>query len=455
MKKRILSIALVLCMLLTLLPTLVAMPVAADSTLPMNGSWTDTDGTAYALTNGVLTVVGANSDCTDNWFSHFDKSAVKKAVVSNVRSIMTGAFAECEALESVVISDGDVSCALLTNIFNGCDALNTVYIGSSVNKIASGALEAVPGNVDVYYMGTESELKSMFTDTYDWDSNIKLYCKHPHFALGVTETFEDDLVRYTCKCGLSDVLYLSGSWTDEDGNKFTIENDVLTIDGAGGDCGDSWHSYFYRYCVKQVVVKNVKNLNGTFSRCMALEAVELPDGLKVIGDETFFACEALKQIELPNCLESIGYEAFYATGLTSVTIPDSVKTLGGYVFANSKSLESVILGSGCENIPDCAFKECWKLTNIILPEVIKTISDGAFYNCKFARIKLPNSVTFIGANIFGSNPTPEIINIPSGISKLNEYVFYESYGLEKVYIGIETTRIEKMLSATQTSSAAI
>lgn len=179
MKKRILSIALTLCMLLTLFPTLVSVPVAADSTLPTNGSWTDTDGTAYTLTNGVLTVVGANSDCTDNWFSHFDKSAVKKAVVSNVRSIMTGAFAECEALESVVISDGDVSCALLTNIFNGCDALNTIYIGSSVNKIASGALEAVLGNVDVYYMGTESELKSMFTDTYDWDSNIKLYCKHP------------------------------------------------------------------------------------------------------------------------------------------------------------------------------------------------------------------------------------------------------------------------------------
>lgn len=66
-----------------------------------------------------------------------------------------------------------------------------------------------------------------------------------------------------------------------------------------------------------------------FANCYELSGVTLPGGLVSIGDYAFSRCSSLTSINLPDGLKSLGMRAFANTGLTAVTIPDSVTYFGG------------------------------------------------------------------------------------------------------------------------------
>ena len=56
--------------------------------------------------------------------------------------------------------------------------------------------------------------------------------------------------------------------------------------------------------------------------------VVLPDSLRLLGDLTFSLCERLVSVDLPASLETIGEECFSFSGLRSIPIPGSVRTIG-------------------------------------------------------------------------------------------------------------------------------
>lgn len=91
-----------------------------------------------------------------------------------------------------------------------------------------------------------------------------------------------------------------------------------------------------------------------------LTKVTLSKNLKVIGNNAFWACSKLTQIELPSTLKKIGVYAFSATGLTSVTIPESktLTSLDQFVFFQSGDLKEVTLPASMTNIADNCFNEC-------------------------------------------------------------------------------------------------
>ena len=79
------------------------------------------------------------------------------------------------------------------------------------------------------------------------------------------------------------------------------------------------------------------------------------------------------------CIEK---DAFYAkTNITSVTIPDSVTTVGAWSFQNCTNLSNVKMGSGVVSIEDEAFQGCSSLTNVSLPRSIQIIASDAFGGC--------------------------------------------------------------------------
>ena len=67
--------------------------------------------------------------------------------------------------------------------------------------------------------------------------------------------------------------------------------------------------------------------------CTGLTSVTIPDSVTSIGDEAFYNCTRLTSVTIPDSVTSIGNYAFYCcTGLTSVTIPNSVTSIGDNAF---------------------------------------------------------------------------------------------------------------------------
>ena len=129
-------------------------------------------------------------------------------------------------------------------------------------------------------------------------------------------------------------------------------------------------------------------------------------GVAAIGDYAFGYCTALSSIALPagtpETPYSIGANALYRTGLTSVTIPAGVGSLGKQCFYWNDKLTSVTFLEGAKpTFGDNAFDSCFALPSITLPEGTTQISVSMFKNCKaLTSITIPSTVTSIGGSAF-------------------------------------------------------
>ena len=82
-----------------------------------------------------------------------------------------------------------------------------------------------------------------------------------------------------------------------------------------------------------------------FAKCENLESVTIVNDLGIISLGAFSECPSLKTVNFEKAVQVIDSQAFYATGLESITLPNSEVTLGDYVFYKSEGLKTVKLGA--------------------------------------------------------------------------------------------------------------
>jgi hypothetical protein len=110
-------------------------------------------------------------------------------------------------------------------------------------------------------------------------------------------------------------------------------------------------------------------------------SVSIPDTVTTIGNMAFIGRETLRSIILPKNLKIIGHRAFYGSGLTSVIIPEGVTYIAAYAFGLCPNLSSVTLPESLEEIGDQAFVSCPELTTVNLPSHNIKYGSSVFVNC--------------------------------------------------------------------------
>ena len=118
-----------------------------------------------------------------------------------------------------------------------------------------------------------------------------------------------------------------------------------------------------------------------------MTSVTIPNSVTSIGDGAFSDCRGLTSVTIPNSVTSIGEYAFLGcSGLTSVTIPNSVTSIGGAAFYDCSGLTSVTIPNSVTSIGGGAFRGCSGLTSVTIPNSVTSIGDKAFWNCPLTRI---------------------------------------------------------------------
>lgn len=195
-----------------------------------------------------------------------------------------------------------------------------------------------------------------------------------------------------------------------------------------------------------------------FSESMEWMYGTYSDGTAVISSGASAVFRNSGNIVIPSEIDGytvaeIGWYCFTGeTGLFSVEIPETVRSVGNYAFENCYGLNTVNFDSnsvsaGTEIIGEGAFTNCYGLYQLNLPAGLKIIGDKAFDSCSaLSTVNIPYGVESIGAEAFADCTALQKINIPVSVTELGDDVFDGCTSMLTVYYegsGVEWDKIKK------------
>ena len=329
--KRCISIFLVLCLLMGILPVMDVF--AADENLKYY-SYDVVDG------NAVITKVDSAISGEVAIPSELDGYPVT--------AIGFEAFAFCTLVTGMAIPEGVA--VIEEAAFYGCSSLTNVVIPHSVTSIGKGAFYECTALTTVIIPNSVTEIGDY---VFAWCSALS------EVTLSVNLTAISEYAFYGCS---------SLKHIDIQGNVTTIKKAAFYECSSLTEVGFS---------------NNISEIEDyAFAKCGSFEAVVIPDGVTKIGEYTFSWCTNLTYVIIPDSVSIVGKFAFGGcAGLRSATIGDGIVNISEGTFYSCSALSNVIIGQRVATISNHAFVECAGLTNITIPVSVTKIGVQAFDGC--------------------------------------------------------------------------
>ena len=257
---------------------------------------------------------------------------------------------------------------------------------------------------------------------------------------------------------------LSRAKFDEQGVLYTYDNKVLI------KCPDKLEhinihpktttiaNYAFVGCrIKEIILPKALKIIGHHAfHGSSIESLDIPDNVLYIGHNAFRWCNKLTEISLPAELPELQESTFQKCKcLETIDIPQSITTIGGGCFSGCFKIDINIKGKDFKVFKGCLYQisrksliACWSLErNIQLANGLQRIENNAFAACKhFDSIKIPNTVIYIGNNLFGDYGVSDIY-IPKSVEIIEPFAF--DHNVKNIFVQKgKTDKVKAMLPST-------
>ena len=355
--------------------------------------------------------------------NNFDECKNLKTLIieEGIKYIEADTFEDCKNLESVTLPESIIS--ISDNAFCNCSNLSNIVLPENLEHIASGAfancksLKKINIPATVTFLGNSSEDDDYFRNPFEGCSAITSISVEPNNSEFYSSKGTDN---YNAILTKSNYLLVGCSNTKIPSNVVAISRHAFN--GCSG-------------LTSIEIPDSVTSIGlNAFYGCSGLTSIKIPDSVTSIDWGAFYGCSGLTSIEIPDNVTSIGYGAFGAcSNLTSIKVAEGNTVYDSRDNCNAiikKENNTLILG--CKNtiIPKSvtsiegnylsyggAFSGCVGLTSISLPEGLTSIGVGAFRDCTgLTSITLPESLTSIGDSAFYDCGGLTSVTLPEGLN---------------------------------------
>ncbi len=334
-----------------------------------------------------------------NAFSN-NKKLTRVVIPDSVTQVGFAAFSNCTALNDVVVGKGVT--IFQQYVFSGCTSLKEICIPGNVKTLNYGMFTDCFSLKDVHIEeGVRKVSSAAFSGCRALEElvipstvgSIGRYafskCHNLRRVTIESETVNiSNLAFYKCPEDLAIEWKSKTSFSGEAGQGFDITpNGVL-------------RAYFGTK--KDVVVPTCVTSMG---RCCFFErtdiiSVSLPDTIHTIGEHAFAHTSALEHVDMPR-VETIEGGAFWASGIVEAYFPETLTEAGKDLFGSCNNLTKITFASEHVSFKGRIAPMCYNLEEVVLPSRQKYIPSMAFYYCEhLKRMVIPNTVKYFGDQVF-------------------------------------------------------